>query len=804
MKRLMSLFCLLLLNPLVWGQAAVKISNYPAKYVDVPAPEGKMIVSQPIYSYPSPIYWGETFIPGGQIAVSNALVDKQHKVGTWSQEAIVDVTQGWRLLAMDSNQPPAFNCVGVVWKIRWVTVVPPVPNGWPAVNGEYVFVVDLGGVGPAQFKGAVAWSGTHPKWTVLGVGSYFMAVNELQTGGANTTQAGPPPVRPSNIPQTDGTIAYCWVTHTGETALSTPTPVPAGRPGSGAHGSLEEIIRCDYYEILTFKVPLAAPAPMGALGFHVYYNGKRVRAPQCTGTPSTPDDWLWSLDTFRFPVYYLDADGPTHNPAATPKSWLNSLQVAMIETSGNIIVDTADPINLYCPIVDEYHTRVGYTNTVGTPFKHGRRISSGGEGRWTLVQQKTLPDNTTGYPTYWPGIVVYNQYGIWEDAKLLSAYGSVGVCFSDYSGGQAFGVQFNRCQFVLDGKSPQTDQPRSPIWITRGISVDANCEASGHSASELRCNDCLFLAMIPVWMEHIQTANVKFYRMHLYSPTNDRRACVFYINSPNQFDFKEGVFADCPWNIIFSLGFNPKVTTDGIWIDSGCKSVVDFQHNQPGSIVFNNAKMNLWTPQDGTRANLARIINTSQVTPVILNNVIFQLNYSPQVDICSPAWNRCEVRLTDSDGPAGQLVLREPTRGQWLSAVNRYAPPGEWGLPSANDNEKANWAQWQAFINVPEPGFKLTIPGTSFTPPPTNITITDTKIVVPEINETVTIKINGSTRTTTIPIKVPAKTVSVPGRTVSVNPPTIIVPSQSVVFNSLTGRQTVRRVGWDVGYSLIP
>lgn len=803
MRRLISLLGLLLAAT-VFGQTTVRLSDrdengnlkYAAKYVSVPAPTGKMTIYQPLYSWPSPIYWGDTFIPGGQIEVSNALVDKQHRVGAWSLPATLNVTQGWLLRVLDSNQPPSFDCVGVAWKVKFLTVDPPVPGGWPAPNFEYVYVVAPAGIGPLQYRASVTWSGTHPRWMPLHLANGgFYDVAALRTGGTNNVQAPAPIVQASNIPQEDGTIAYCWVTHHGETALSESTTVTAGKPGSGAHSILPEVIRADYYMVGMFKVPNASPAPHGALGFHVYYNGKRVPAPQCTGTASKPDDWLWPLDMYRLQIFRIDPNGPTHSAAANPRSYLNPVQVALKETSGNVIVDTQEVMPLYCPMIDEYGE---------WPFKFGRRISSSGAGNWRVEQQKTLPDTTTGFPMYWPALLMYNQYSSWEDLIVNSKYGSCGICFSDYSGGQSFGSQFNRCAAYLEGRDHQTDQVRTETWVTQCIRVLAECEASGHSASELRFMDFRGNAVIPVWFEHIQTANVKMYRMHLYSGYNDRRASVFWLTASNQFDFKDGVFCDCPNNIIFNFGGPAKVTTDGLWVDSGCKSIVDFQGYQTGAITFNNAKMNLWSQPNGPRPNLARAVSTSDPVILTMNNVVFQLNYSSQVDICSPAWHRFVLRMTDCDGPSDTLVLREPTRVQWLGVVNRYAVPGEWGLPDATVEQKAAWAEWQAFTNTPEPGFRLKVPGLAFTPPPTQLTLSATQLTIPAVNQTVSMRINGSRTNTVIPIKIEARTISIPGQVLTVANPAFSVPERSVVFNSATGRQNVRRVDWYADYSVVP
>jgi hypothetical protein len=813
MKRFLA-FLLLLVPAGVFGQygPTVKLSDrdgngdliYTEKFVTVPPPVGSMTAYSSVYSYPMPPNLSAgTFFPGGQFELRNALVDKRQRVGAWSNPAVVDVTKGWQIQVLDHNQPTSADCIGVVWKIRFITI-----NSDPGpftTNVDYLFITNFNaGIGPLQYRGSNGFSVSWPRWMGMNLCNTGFSLSNMTYGGSNTTVAPAPYYRVCNVPQEAGTVQYCWVTHTGETALSTSTAIVPQYPGSGGVGVVENIYRANEFYVMGIKLHTAYPAPMGALGFHVYYNGKRVPAPHCIGIASTPDDWLWPLDQYKITLFNIDPNGPTHSAAAPAQSKLNALQVAMKETRGSVVNDLGVDLPLYCPMIDEW-AMYGTSD-----FKFRRKIHNGGNGPWRVVQTKNVPGAPGGHAMYWPGLLVYNQYSTWEGASIEMPYGSCAVAFSDYSGGQGFGNKFTECVFSADAKSPQTDQPRSPLWLSQGVRVIDECAAAGHTASELFFRDCSYSAMVPISFEGNQTANVKFSRMHVYSPADDRRACAVWIASPNQYEFNDGAFMECVNNVIFNIAGPSPVFVRGIWVDGGCKSLVDFTNYQTGSLSIDTGKINFFVPNANTRPTLSRIVATSSVTKVSLTRLALQFNYVGQFDLCCPAYNRMDFRVQDSELAASTAVIREPTRDQWLAKVSMYAVPDSWGLPDAPPYQQAAWAEWQSFINPPVPGYRITIPANTASSTTASVTVAPFNVTIPAgtgtaaaYTYTINQRINNASRTTPItitiperPVTIPARTIVIPAQSVQTSVTNIVVPAQDVVVNSFSGRQKTLRVDW--------
>lgn len=785
MRRLLSVL-LFLLPMQLFGQqtySTARLSDkdgngqflYQEKLITVPAPTNAPVCANGIYSMVHPIYYGNTTNPGGTIEVSNAIVDKSQKVGSWSTPAVLTVTSGFQLFAKDYNQPPSKEGIGIIWRVKWTNVVDPFYQVglWPTLNRPYYYTIQFGGVVPLQYRGSSANSSSPPSGGWLGLANPYHET-EPTTGGVHTTVAPAPEVHATNVPQENGTLFYCYMTNSGETAASPTTVVSATKPGSGAVGVINSVSR-------------TARIPQGALGVHIYYNNKRVPAPHCVGTPSTPDDWLWPLDMYIFDIYRLDPNGPAHSPVGNPQSRINALQSAIMDTAGNVVVDRLFEMDLYCPIIDEYD------GTGGQKFK--RTISTAGAGGWRLTQRKTVPGIAVQQPTFWPGILIHNQYSTWHDLEIFMRWGSAGICTADYSGGQAFGNRFYNVACIMSGWNPATDSDRSPLWLTQGIRTTWGSAGSGHSASEIHCVDCKFNAMVPMWIEHNQSANWIFSRTHGYCGYNDRRACGAWIDTPNQITFDNGIYLECPYNIIFHLGWSPFVYVDRLWVDGGCTTVVEFSNYQAGSISITDAKLNLWSAA-GVRPNLVRVVNASQNIPVRFRNVSVQLNSgNSTVEIYSPYWNRMDVFFEDTI-LSDITVLREPTRAQTIARFNgSFVVPDSW-QNSSDPNQRAWWAEWQAFLATPEPGIKFTIPGEVVAPHKINVAINPKTVTVPAHASVVPLKINGSKNTTNIPINVPARNIVVPGETVEIQVAHTTTASRTLLLNSLRGKQKITRIDW--------
>lgn len=664
--------------------------------------------------------------PAGEYEVSNAIVDRSQKVGTWSKPTTFTAKAGWELRAAPWNQPTTRDDVGIVWKVKCISVDQ--PGGAFQVGAEISHSSNLQplftiapytGDGPFLQRLCNNWNNYRP-------------LESLKTGGRNTFEATPPPAYPSSFPNAKVEVAICYVTETGETALSKSIKVPAE---GGTDVRVLSLGMMDYQP------------PQGTLGYHVYYRlddtegWKRVPAPHCHGTPATADDWLFQWYDSQPVMSRIVDNAPTHQPVANPQSRLNAIQLALKNETGDVVVQPGATYDCYCPVVDEYGPGSN---------KGGRVIGTYESRRWSLVQQQSQSGHT-----YWPIVVVANQYSTWQGVRIKGERGASAALtyFSGLSGGQGFGNTFDACEF-------RTQQ--NPAGVTFGMYISDRCSRwpGDHTASEQLYEDCTFSGEVAIGLEGNQTANMQYARTYALC-YGTRRGCVVWSGIPSQVDFTGGLFADCYTGSVFRTSWMIKANVDKIWIDQGFDHLVDAGPVNSVTMKFGGGKLNAW----GQLPNLARIIEAQTPTTLVFDTVDVQMNTQPFALLANGGqYNFFDLRFNLTN-LADLAVVREPTELQTAS---------EWPRFMRTDSVyPAGRAQL---------GYKLTVPSQT-------ISTAAVTVSVPGSTQTISQKINGAKTATTFNVVVPPSTITIPGQNV-------LVPAGSITFNSLTGRQNVRRQDW--------
>jgi hypothetical protein len=176
---------------------------------------------------------------------------------------------------------------------------------------------------------------------------------------------------------------------------------------------------------------------------------------------------------------------------------------------------------------------------------------------------------------------------------------------------------------------------------------------------------------------------------------------------------------------------------------------------------FSGGKLNAW----GQLPNLARIVEAQSPTTLIFDTVDVQMNTQPYALLAnSGQYNFFDLRFNLTN-LADLVVVREPTEQQTAS---------EWLRFMRTDSSHP--------AGRPQLGYKLAVPSQV-------VQTADTTVTVPGSSQTISQKINGARTATKINVVIPSTTVTVPGQS-------ILIPSSSVTFNSMTGRQLVRRQDW--------
>lgn len=627
-----------------------------------------------------------TATPTGVFEVSNAIVDKQQKVGAWSEPKVLDLKSGWRLYALGDNQPPSADDVGIVWKLKCVSLAEPDPKYAYAPGGEYLlttaFQCDL-----ESNLGIVPYSSVRPVYDFIREPeTRRMALDKLAYGGRHTFVAPPPKVAPSQFPVVAMKLAYSRITHEGETNLSPAFDfVPPTPPAGWTAAEAGEV-----------RFGLQEPHPQGTHGYYVYAqleeSGPWLRMPHADGD-------IWQLDNMQ-PTLMFPPTAIEHVPDSDSHSQLSKMNVALADYGGDIIID--EEVELTSPLIDEWRSGAGET--------FYRRISKDNGGRW-------VPTFSTGpyaFPPFAPELLVYNSYSHWVGLKLDRPASPRNVVFSDWSGGQGFGVEFTNCEFQQGLR----------------VAEDSTATVGGHTASEVWFTNCKFAGKVPLWLAGQQTANIRFNRCFAQNfGTSNRSMPAIYISTPNTVSFKGGLFTDCPGNVIFNVTV-VNLYIEDIWVDQGFKSLIDIASWGSANIKIVGGKLNAWSAV-GERPNLARSFNPVEASDLVFNSVVLQFNNTLTLDVVNPLFNRMGLRFEDTL-LARDTILREPTQLQ--TQTNGYLI---YGYPPS------------AWPDVQMPGYNIIVPSISSSP--------------------------GILSSSTV---------------------SIIIPSQTIVANSLTGQPVVSRESW--------
>lgn len=684
--------------------------------------------------------------PAGTYQISNAIVDKTNKAGAWSTPVTVTLQSGWFVYGGTWNQPLRTDDVGIIWKVYCVSTATPTSKIY---TGSTLLISPQ-----INHNGQVVnFCGNSPKLQLLNsLDMQYFHYHTLRQGGTATTVAPAPTVVVSQIPNQTMQIAYSRLAENGETALSPALTYTPPTPSAGVTAA----------QSCQLSVKIATPHPQGTIALRYYYrlqgetDWKRLPAPHCYGTPSTENDWNFPVQDMQAWFLRTVADAPVHSAAGNPQSEVTALHKALQDTYEDIVVEVKE-LEVRCPIFDPYGTGAEGT---GLPHKFHRRVSTISGGLFNLTQATGLTH------TYWPMLVVYNQYSTWVGARI-TGINSVGITYSDFSGGQCFGNRFIDCRVALGN---------SPVGLTVGVLADYTQAAAGHTASEQSFVDCFFNADVPLWISGNQTANWRLSRTHATSGSRfARRHSVIYTNCPNQIRFTNGLYSDSVNGLVCCEGLGANLIIDDLWVDQSFHCL--FHSNcAPMYIKVTGGKLNCWILDSGAN-NLATSVSNAYVK-LVFDSVATQFNSTPRLDISSSFHRGTDIRFTDTN-LADYTRLREPTFEQYKA---------EWSLHRENQSNAG-------LVQPAELGFRIVIPANNtaydFTVPVPGHTAT-----VPAVSQTVSLKINGSKSNTNIPIQIPQRSITIPATNINVTLPSSVNPERTIIMNSLSGTARIQTIPW--------
>lgn len=613
--------------------------------------------------------------PSGTFEIRNAIV-RDHKVGAWSQPFRFTAKSGWRIKASGHNQPVKYEEDGIVWKITIIDSDPIEATAnyrWRAgfeqllTNQRSATAAWQWGplIPPYQWAAVVPYDAVNPRLDELSPFVYdddCLSLAKLQYDGQYRDVAPPPVVVVSNVPTSITQVAYCYVTETGLTELSAPMDATV-QPATGTLGNADTFI----LSCFTQDEP-----PMGALGLRWYVRGadtargqwRAVVSPDCHTTPdvNNPDDWIFQISDNRHQLWRVADTVSTFTPAATPKSWLSSLQVAMFDQAGSIEVDEDQEIS--CPIIHNF-----WTNGQQTTF----RTISPKTGTF-----KVSVRHTAGTPTYWPVWCNASSYTIVEGLQLEAgnSYCSAGLAFNGWGSG-SFGNVFQNCRFNIrnaenDGAALQR--------LRYGIKINWGCVGlGGHTASELKFRDCSFTGSNPIFIENPQSANIVFSTTHATSSYSvaDRRYCVMFADTAStQIELKDDLYMDCPkGGAIFITSGSNILLTGKCWIDAGFTCLWSVTQGNDAMLQINGGKFNIRPPAPD-RACLVRSVTFAD-TRLYLSNIVEQYDPGSMNELYCRSHRHNSMLIDFTRSPlVARTVMYEPTYEQHEAELNRiYGRP---------------------------------------------------------------------------------------------------------------------------------
>ena len=615
--------------------------------------------------------------PRGTFEIRNAIVN-QHKVGAWSEPFRFTSKSGWRLKASGHNQKPQYEEDGIVWKIKIIDSDPAETNyKWKPGYEQLLTKWDQRAataawqwgpnIPPYQHAAVVPYDAVNPRLDELSPFTYddgCLSLAKLTFGGQYQDVAPPPVVVVSNIPTNIVEVAYCYVTEKGLTQMSDPLDVTVPAWPGGPLPADTFVLSC-----FTQDEP-----PMGAMGIRWYVRsagGSRnawqaVVSPDChkpVPDHANHNDWIFPISENKHELWrVIENAWTTFTPAIEPKSWLSSLQVAMLDQAGNIEVD--EDYEISCPIIHNFWTMGQQTTFRGIAAKVGT----------FKVTVRHSPDT----PTYWPVWVNVSAYTTLKGLQLeaSNSYCSAGLAFNGWGSG-SFGNEFENCRFNLrnaEGDGQPLERLRFSMKITW------NCVGTGgHTASELKFRQCSFTGSNPIFIENPQSANIVFSSTHAISSYSvvDRRYCVVFADTAStQIEMKDDLYADCPHGgAIFITSGSNLLLTGKIWIDAGFRCLWSVTQGNDAVLTINGGKFNI-RPPTPQRACLVRSV-TFNDTRLYLSNIVTQFDPGSNNDVYCRSHRHNSMLIDFTKSPLVQnTVLYEPTYEQHEQELNRiYGRP---------------------------------------------------------------------------------------------------------------------------------
>lgn len=608
------------------SSTVIRVSSYPvSKWIPVAAPTIAPSVTGASGSQSAVGY----IMPAAQRSYYYALIDEKNCMSPWSPPVTFDMAHAQGIIFNYEDFVPANpDAIGIIWKTSTGIILANGGNAYGYKPAYYFNPLQYGLVGVQE-----GWEGY---------------VNHNYSVSSIITEQPPvPKIDRWDVPNIDLEIAYCEVSHTGETELSPKSISKAStfltmNPNSLTSRSI------NFYN---------APPPYGSLGRHVYARPVgtttwyRQPAPHCFGgIPLSPDDWLWKLGKQNGCRLYHYRTDVTHAPVAEPKSEIpNLLQARMdVKTQGRVILVDVPEVFTKVPIYDRY-----------VPANLEQNLTVMGEynQKWKLTQDSNPPAGCVNQGKNWPLLLISNQKSKWKDCTALTKDGWAALTYLEWSGGQCFGNEFHNSSF--SGKE-------------RGVSMTYESGSAGHTPSEQMFNGCFFSGKIAVEVTGNQTANVLF-----NGPTyvfggnsNLRGTAAFLIDTPNSLRFTGDTYFDNGFKgIEMGLTTPSNITFDYVWCDQGHQIFFDGVGMMAQNLTIKGGKLNSWNIWQGKRPFLIRNPCSIYPTTLVTENVQMQQNFgiAKHLKVYSQVHQAFRGRFTNSDSLYNGINLIEPTWEQQVS-----------------------------------------------------------------------------------------------------------------------------------------
>jgi len=613
------------------AHAELKLSALQDKIVTVSAPTTSAKENTSFISlrwFPNGTW---VYAPAGDWLIQNAMVDRENRIGPWSQPLVLNMPQGWILIASNSNIPNHKDRAAVAWRATRVS------------TGEVLLMcqghrgIDSGAFGdvanPQDTLNPYPWSANLTSPYPLVFHTRGNAGIPLQN---STILAGAPPLgTPICWPATHqlkaGQVAWAWATHGGETALSPTSPI--GGFASSAYG----------YRRLT----IAEPIPMGAIGRYLYLkiDGKwrRQLAAPWWKASSLPDKYLFGVHDNQ-PILWEDHLGP--EPVVDARSVVSPIQQSAFSNDNSITVDAS--AHVYGPMIEPYK-----------PGLKKRTYSAPGFGGWTLTQRANAPGMPNTHPTYWPLFVAQNEevqgttlYSMFcQDDRSRGPGASMCLTCSDYSGGQGFKLRGIDCQFSLDPH---------PTVTKEGLHIGWECGSvpGGHIQSEWLFERCSFCS---IRIEGNQSVNNRFHTTHMLGfPTGPiilDGGAAYFTGGLNIAASKQ----------LFQIGWIATLSVDQLFVDKRGHCLLDYTSYKP------RPKVSIKLGDTAGWDFVSRAPVTKEKHRLLLNDWVGMRVEGENCMVYHCSYNRLVVDTNGSDGIQALTNVVQPALTEFMQRVPSVA-----------------------------------------------------------------------------------------------------------------------------------